>query len=169
MRINQKITAIIAVILLIVIGGCSAWLYYHYSGLNLPKTDSKIIKYELQTHEYFENAPATTKYRIRSTVDLDAFYALYSDTLSLDASYLNANDIFIMVQPANSGSVQHQLSAVNLDHDTVNFEIKTDSPEIGTDDMAFWYFVAIIPREKLKNLNLSDWETPTNIENNRSN
>ena len=162
MRISHKITAIVAVILLLVIGGCSAWLYYNYSGLNLPQTDNEIVKFELQTHEYFENAPTDAKYRIRSTDDLDAFYSIYSNALSLDVSYLSANDIFIMVQPASSGGIQHQLTAVNLTQDTVNFEIKTTSPEISTDDMAFWYFVAVIPRDKLKNIDASDWIKPIN-------
>ena len=83
--------------------------------------------------------------------------------LDIDKNYLENNSIFIQVEEVESGSVQMKLSSVSFDSNTINFSIDRNSPEIGTDDMAFWYFVAIIPNNKLNNLNLNNWSKPSEI------
>ena len=128
------------------------------------KKDTKdIIKYELQTHEYFSNKPNVDNYFIDSESELNEFYNIYSDKLNIDKDYLKNNSIFIQVSQVSSGSIQKKLSSVTFDNNTVNFIVDIDSPEIGTMDMAFWYLVAIIPNEQLNNLNLSNWSKPSEI------
>ena len=125
--------------------------------------NADIIKYELQTHEYFSDMPNVYKYYIDSENELNKFYSIYSDKLDINKEYLKNNSIFIQVEQVGSGSIQMKLSSVTFDNNTVNFIIAKDSPEIGTMDMAFWYFVAIIPNNQLKNLNLSNWNKPSEI------
>ena len=160
----NKLSAFVAGVLVLIILGGGAWLWYNYQKPNeMPSPDEAIVKYELQTHEYFENTPETTKYHISSTKDLDDFYALYSNELAAKTEYLEHHDLFIEVRVANSGSIKYTLDAVNFNNNTVNFEISTTSPEVGTDDMAFWYFVAVVPKEKVKNLNTSEWRKPSEV------
>ena len=125
--------------------------------------NADIIKYELQTHEYFSGTSNVNKYFIDSEVELNKFYSIYSNKLDINKDYLKNNSIFIQVKQVSSGSIQMKLSSVTFDNNTVNFIIDTDSPEIGTMDMAFWYFVAIIPNNQLNNLDLSDWSKPSKI------
>lgn len=127
------------------------------------ENNNEIIKYELQTHEYFSDAPNTNKYFIDSENELNNFYSIYSDELTINKDYLKNNSIFIQVEQVGSGSIQMKLSSVEFDNNTVNFIIDKNSPEEGTMDMAFWYLVAIIPNDQLYNLNLSNWSKPSEI------
>jgi len=128
------------------------------------KKDTKdIIKYELQTHEYFEDLPKENKYYINSEEELNSFYKIYSDALDIDKDYLKDNSIFIQVEEASSGSIKFKLSSVEIDKNTVKFVIDKDTPEVGTADMAFWYLVAIIPNNQLKDLKLNDWNKPSEV------
>lgn len=127
------------------------------------ENNNEIIKYELQTHEYFSDAPNANKYFIDSENELNKFYSIYSDELAINKDYLKNNSIFIQVEQVGSGSIQMKLSSVEFDKNTVNFIIDKNSPEIGTADMAFWYLVAIIPNNQLDNLNLSNWSRPSEI------
>lgn len=127
------------------------------------ETNDDIIKYELQTHEYFSDVPDVYNYFIDSESELNVFYNIYSDNLNINKNYLKNNSIFIQVSQASSGSTMMKLSSVTFDNNTVNFIVDKSSPKIGTDDMAFWYLVAIIPKEQLNNLNLSDWNKPSEI------
>ena len=127
------------------------------------KNTNDIIKYELQTHEYFSKKPSADKYIIDSETELNKFYSIYSDKLNIDTNYLEDNSIFIQVATEGSGSTQNKLSAVTFDNNTVNFSIDRNTAEMGTSEMAFWYFVAIIPNEQLDNLDLSSWVKPSQI------
>ena len=164
MRAGQKITIVIAVVLALVIGGGAFWLYRHYASSEAdggPGTSvDGIIKYELQTPEYFDDRPQDAQFRIRSEDDLAEFYNLYSDKLNVNAEYLKNNDIFIKVQSASSGSIKYSLSDVIVKNNKLVFVIDSQNPTMGTADMAFWYFVAVIPKDKLNFLNLDDWEKP---------
>ena len=159
-RLKQKLIASAALLLVIIIGGCSAWLYYKYREKENPASNNQIIKYELQTSEVFDSPSNNSKYRITSTKELNDFYSKYSDVLNVNAKYLKYNDIFIQVKSEPSSSISHKLEDVDLENNTVNFIISTDEPSLKMADMAFWYFVAVIPRSQLNNLDLSSWETP---------
>ena len=155
-NIKINVATIFLIILIIVIIVMGFFIYKFY-------TDNGIIKYEIQTSEYFSNKPATNKYFIDSETELNKFYSIYSGKLNINKDYLKNNSIFIQVGQESSGSVQNKLSSVTFDNNTVNFIIDRDSPEMGTCDMAFWYYVAIIPNEQLNNLDLSNWVKPSQI------
>ena len=163
MKIKNKINLniiflIIALIIIIIIG-----LFIYKLNKNKQTANNSIIKYELQTHEYFSNKPNINNYFIDSEAELKEFYNIYSNKLNINKNYLKYNSIFIQVSQVGSGSIKKKLSSVTFDNNTVNFIVDTDSPEIGTMDMAFWYLVAIIPNEQLNNLNLSNWSRPSEV------
>lgn len=56
-----------------------------------------------------------------------------------------------------------ELSFVTFENNTVNFVVNEDYPEIGTNDMAFWYLVAIIPNDKLFALKFDEWKRPSEV------
>lgn len=137
-------------------------------GFNILKkylNNKEIIKYELQTHEYFDKVPKlnANKYFIDSEKELNNFYKIYSNVLNINKDYLKDSSIFIQTKQVGSGSIKMKLSSVSFDNNTVNFIIDENHSEIGTMDMAFWYFVAIVPNDKLNNLNLNDWSKPSKI------
>lgn len=156
---------IISLILIIIIGFFIYKLYKdkQTADSKLATLNNDIIKYELQTHEYFSDMPNVNKYFINSETELNKFYSIYSDTLDINKDYLKSNSIFIQVNQVGSGSIQMNLSSITFDNNTVNFIIDKNFPEIGTMDMAFWYLVAIIPNNQLNNLNLSNWSKPSEI------
>ena len=128
--------------------------------------NNKITFYELKTHEYF-SVVNNGKYYIDSKEELKKFYSLYSDKISIDEGKLSDNTFFIETIKVPSGSISIKLNDVNLNNNKVNFVIDKNTPEIGTDDMAFWYLVAIIPNDMLKNINISEWEKPSSVLNNK--
>ncbi|MCR5573107.1 MAG: hypothetical protein K6F57_05060 [Candidatus Saccharibacteria bacterium] len=160
---KRKFTAAIAGLLILVIAAGAGGLYFIYRKNNTPIVYEDVIKYEVQTHEYFPDAPRDNKYHINSQDELNEFYSIYSDELAIDTTYLEQNDILIQVQSEGPGSIQHKLEQVVIQNKKLSFQISTITPEIGTADMAFWYYVAIIPKDKLSNVNLNDWKTPSQI------
>ncbi len=125
--------------------------------------EGEIIKFELRTSEYFSNMPKEYKYIINSEKELEKFYEIYSGKLNIDKNYLNDNTIFIEVSGVNSGSITKKLKEITFENNTVNFIIDTEYPEVGTDDMGFWYMVGIIPNNKLTNINTDNWIKPSDI------
>lgn len=152
---KKKVICIMAVLVVLI---SMIVIYIVLDNMNV---SNDIIKYELQTSEYFRDIPDNNKYFIDSIDELNNFYSIYSDVLDIDKNYLRDNSIFIQVEEVPTGSVSMELSSVTLEDNTVNFNIKKDNVEIGTNDMAFWYFVAIIPNDKLSNLKFDDWKKPS--------
>lgn len=126
--------------------------------------NNDIIRYELKTSEYFNDIPDNDKYFIDSVDELNEFYSIYSNVLDIDSNYLKDNSIFIQVKEVGTGGAKIKLSSVTFENSTVNFNIDEDYLEISTNDMAFWYLVAIIPNEKLSNLEFDEWKRPSDIE-----
>jgi hypothetical protein len=127
-------------------------------------TDKKgIVKYELQTPEYFEYKPKETKYYIDDEYELERFYELYSDALNIKVELLEDYDFFIEVRSAGSGSITYKLKDVKIYGNDVEFIVKENSPEIGTSDMAFWYLVAQIPKSKTTAYYYSEWVSPSSV------
>ncbi|MBR6133289.1 MAG: hypothetical protein IKQ29_01075 [Bacilli bacterium] len=130
-----------------------------------PKEEEKqleVKKYELQTHEYFEKAPEETKYIISSVDELNVFYYLYSDVLNIKEKELKDYTMFVEVKQVGSGSDTYKILKVDISG-KVSFLVDESIPEVGTDDMAFWYLVAMIPNEMLKDVDTSDWAIPSVI------
>lgn len=161
---KKKIVYIIAIIIIFL---CCIVVYIVFDKKSVKDNlNDNIIKYELQTSEYFSDIPDKNKYFIDSVDELNNFYSIYSDVLDIDKNYLENNSIFIQVEEVSTGSVTMELSSVTFENNTVNFIVNKDYPEIGTDDMAFWYLVAIIPNDKLSGLKLDDWKKPSLVMNN---
>ena len=129
-----------------------------------PKEEEKkpldIRYYELQTHEYFENSPEETKYMINSVDELNIFYYLFSDVLNIKEKELLDCTMFVEVRQVGSGSIKYKVLDVNVSG-KINFLIKEDEPEIGTEDMAFWYLVAFIPNDRLVDVDTREWILPS--------
>lgn len=157
----KKIIFVVIVILVLIRG-----IYGIYNIITDKKesNDNKITFYELKTSEYFPDIN-NGKYYINSLEELNNFYSLYSDILNINVNYLNDNSLFINTIEVSSGSISIKLRDVNLDNNKVNFVINREVPEVGTDDMAFWYLVAIIPNDMLNGVNISDWNKPSLIVN----
>lgn len=123
--------------------------------LIMSKFNNGISYYALQTHEYYEK-DSNMKYVLKTKEELDRFYKKYSTAVNVDKDKFNNYYVLIVMQPQGSGSVKANLNGVSIKNNKPIFDIKWDYPEIGTDDMALWYFVAYIPRS-YNNLDLSEY------------
>lgn len=122
---------------------------------------NQIIKYEQQTHEYFETN--NLKYYIDSEKELETFYKLYSNQLNVNKEYLKDNTILIELKPVGNSSTSVKLTDVQVNNNEIDFITEIKTSEVGTEDMALWYLVAIIPNDKVNNNNLKNWEKPSTI------
>ena len=121
-----------------------------------------VEKYAIQTHNYFNLRSYADKYYIENEEDLERFAAVFTDELNEYRDKLDGNTMFVQLIQKNSGSIQVELKDVNFDNNKVNFVVKTIDPKgAGTDDMALWYLVAIIPNTELEGLDLTDWANTT--------
>lgn len=65
----------------------------------------------------------------------------------------------------SSSSTVIDFKRVKVD-EYVDFKFTSDSPKIGTMDMAYWYLVAIVPNSKLVGVKIDEWKSPIDINNN---
>lgn len=132
-------------------------------GIDYILTKKEIVKYQLKTSEYFSDLPYYDQYYIDSVEELNYFYELYSDALNIDESVLKNKNIFIKVKEVSSGSIKYDFKDIEIYNDNIYFDLDTKTPEIGTDDMAFWYFVAYIPKYKTLGIDFYDWIKPSEL------
>lgn len=150
----MKKVAISIFILILLVGLCI---------LNLNKgiNDGSIDFFAIKTGEYYDDMRAWANYKITNEEELETFYALYRHVLPRDYDLSN-NTIFVQTQSCTSGSVKVDFKRVNINR-KLKFKVSTESPMMGTDDMAFWYLVAIIPNTKLNNVNVDEWKSPVDV------
>ena len=125
---------------------------------------NEIIKYEIQTHEYNRNKIG--KYYINSKDELDSFYKLFSKDVKIDENYLYSNIIFVQIETVGSSGIKCKLNDVKIENRNISFVYDETVPEGAmTDDMASWYMIAIIPKNKLNNIDISEWKKPSTVSN----
>ena len=136
--------------------------YNRYYFSKEKRNDSIIAKkiFERQTHQYF-GREYNKQYFIDSDDDYRAFRDVYRTDLEIDDYDLSKYSVFIKTESEGSGSTRKVLNRVYVDNNKLLFDISTDRALIGTDDMVYWYFVAIIDKDQLINLDLSDWKRPS--------
>ena len=148
--------------------GC--FMYASKNGLRGPidkEEDSnnvEITTKAIQTHEYYDDLEQT-KYVIDSKDELKVFESKFKGKLKLDKTNFDNNKVFIQVEEVSSSGIQKEIADVILE-DNIIFVIKTDAKGTMTDDMALWYYVAIIPNSKLDSVNYDDYYKPSDIINN---
>ena len=152
---KKKSLIIIMAVLLVFATGCNK---------KKENKSNDIVKDAIQTHEYFDDKGYGDKFIIENEGDFDKFTSVFSDDIEEYRDKLNGNTIFVMLVEKGSGSIQLELKDVNFDGNTVNFVVNTINPSgAGTDDMALWYLVAVVPNEKLEGLDLSDWTNASSL------
>ena len=152
---KKYVVSLIFLVFVLLLAGCSF--------KNSENEDAgDIIKYEFQTHEYFDFLYGNPNaFYIDSEKELNAFHSLFSDKLEINKDDLKNNTVFVKVMEVTSGSDEMKLDDVTFTDNIVNFSISVDGPEIGTADMACWYLVAIIPNQKLKGIKYDGWVKPS--------
>ena len=159
-RLKKKKILLIIIILIALIASISLVFFkINRSNQNI-KDDPSIERYAIQTGSGYNEIVPVIKYRINSNDELDAFCKMYGGFKLKNNYDLTKNTIFIETDVCGSGSVKCELEKVSI-KEKVEFGIKIDNPKNGgTMDIAYWYFVAIIPNEKLQGVNIDDWVTP---------
>ncbi len=76
----------------------------------------------------------------------DDTFAAYADTLS--ESFFETHQLIVIRVEENSGSITHNLNALEVEGDVLNIEINRIVPDGGmTMDMAGWYLVLEMPHD----------------------
>mgnify|MGYP000006630967 CR=1 FL=1 len=155
------IVSIISILIVITLVGL---LIFKSNGDKNNINDSSIDFFAMKTHSGFNDTVKNTKYRITHKDELKMFYTLYNG-FKLSKDYdLSKNTIFIQTQAYGSGSISVDFKGVSINKE-VKFNVSTNSPEIGTMDMAYWYLVAIVPNAKLNGVNVNEWKSPVDVNN----
>jgi hypothetical protein len=119
--------------------------------------------YERQTHQYYDSQNySNAHYMIDSKEEFKVFKKRYDNPIKEKMNF-DKDILFIQTIPTRSSSIKMKLKRVGIKDEKLVFRIKTKTPKIQTDDIAFWYFVAVIPKEKLKEIDLSDWQHPSKV------
>ncbi len=139
-----------------------------YLGVN--KSNKKITKYIFNTHEYFSYY-GTNQYMINSMNEYYIFGKIYSNSVdnylkehaNIDNNTFKDYTLFIQVKGVSSGSIKIEFKEVSFKNNAIVFETDMNRPEVGTNDMATWYLIALIPNDKLKGIDTKEWSLPTQI------
>ena len=125
--------------------------------LTRPEEMKDIKYYEKQTHQYYDKKGfADNTFLIDSEKEYNIFKKQYDTPIDEKVNF-EKDLLFIQVKPASSGSIMMKLKKVVIKKDQIVFQIKEKTPKKVTDDIAFWYFVAVIPRDKAAQYDLSNW------------
>ena len=148
---------IMTLVALLIVGGV-VYLYLTYVN------PIKGIKfYERQTHQYYDSQNySNAHYMIDSKEEFKVFKKRYGDPIKEKMNF-DKDILFIQTISTRSSSIKMKLKRVGIKDEKLVFRIKTKTPKNQTDDIAFWYFVAVIPKDKLKGIDLSDWKHPSKV------
>ncbi len=133
----------------------------------IKKGNAEVIKdfamEEIKTSKYAEGL-YDKQYIIDSNEEIHAFNNLYKDdSLNKYLNKLNKVSLFVLVKYESSGSNKIKLEGVTFENNKLDIVYEELSQEIGTDDIATWYLVVLIPNDRLEGLDLSNWEKPSTI------
>ena len=139
----------ILLILLAILIGIILLLFY-YSRFS-------VIKYKIYSDAY---GSIENKYLITSEEGLKEFYKYNYVNLKINKNWFKNHKVFVQIKIKDSGITDYIFKKVNINN-KVSFYISNKSyeNEMGIDAISgSYYFVAIIPNEKLENVDLSDWK-----------
>ena len=117
-----------------------------------------------QTSYYSPDTKKYNKFIIKNKADLKAFRVVHPLSPEIKDEFLKDRTIFILLKQEGSGSTKHNFLNASIKNNQIHFNIITEQAEIGTMDMATWYFIASVPNETLEGLNLKGWLDPKEVQ-----
>lgn len=126
--------------------------------------NKEIITYQVTSMKDLEYEMEDAKYYINSLEELEKFYTLYEkiDELDKNKNFLDDYTAFIQVERFTSTS-DTNLNSVSVDDNKVTFNIDRKTGGVGQMVMGRYYFIAMIPNEKVSKLDISEWKLPSSI------
>lgn len=129
------------------------------------KKDNDILIQQEQTSYYSEDTKEYNKFIIKDEEDLKAFRLIHPLSPEIKDEFLKDRTIFILVITETSGSIKYTFLNASIKNNKIHFNIIKETPEVGTMDMATWYFISSIPNEILEGLDLNEWLDPKEVQN----
>lgn len=121
--------------------------------------EGKIEFYSIKTTSGFSKEFDNIGYKIVSDEELNVFSSMFKG-FELSKEYdLSENTIFIELE-TDSGDSVIDINDVKVDK-IVYFDIAKKSGK--TEDIAYWYLIAIIPNDMLEGVNTNSWKLPTEV------
>lgn len=128
------------------------------------KEDEEILTLVEKTSYYSEDGREYRKFIIKDKDDLSIFRLIHPLSPAIDDKLLKDRTLFVLIQEESSGSINNKLLNATIKNGKISFNIVRDEPEVGTADMAMWYFVASVPNSKLEGLDLREWFKPKEVQ-----
>lgn len=111
----------------------------YHDGAVFPQV--KIINSLDSLHSYYEANKSRFDLASRSDPASDSTVGFLDAVSRYDEVYFSENVLLMVLLEEGSGSVRHEVKSVSKDDEQVFIEIDTQSPEIGTCDMAEWHIL----------------------------
>ena len=160
---NEKIIIIAGIV--IVVGVILAVVLNHMHIFRENKIYGAKL-YEKQVKQEFTNASyAYNNYKITSEKEYKIFNEMYSNPLKEKINY-KKDTLFVQTYSINASGIKMKLDKAVVKDKKLEFKIKEDAVNATPTKVVTWYFVAVIPNNKLKGVNLSNWYKPSTIKNN---
>ena len=122
--------------------------------------------YEKKVKQEFNNASyAYNTYKIDSEKEYKIFNQMYSNPLDEKINY-KKKTLFVQTHSINASGVKMKLDKVVVKEKKLEFKIDEDDTNITPTEVVTWYFVAVIPNDKLEGLNLNNWTSPSIVRDN---
>ena len=137
-------------------------LDYSYSLDLSSNTIDYIKKFEYKEHSINTNIRENYFY-IDSQSELDAFNKLFNYELDVNDVKFGKEVILVNYIRTGSGSNKFKLNDIYVKYDRVMFDIDRYIPEVGTDDMAYWFVGAVVNEKDIEDYDLTMWKRPSSI------
>lgn len=138
--------------------------FNHISTSKIKGTTIKTIaKKEISTDNSLDEVK-NKKYKITNKEELDVFKKRYS-FLGLDKYYKKNSTIFIETRPESSVSIDLELRKVVNYDGKLEFVVYKRSEEVILPTMNYWFLIAVVSNDELKNIDLDDWKSPIEAKN----
>lgn len=126
--------------------------------------DEEILIQQSQTSYYSPDTRKYNKFIIKNKEDLKAFRLIHTLSPEIKEEFFKDRTVFIIAKEERTGSVQHNFLNASIKNNKIYFNIITNKPEIGTMDMATWYFIASVPNKIAENLDIDEWLNPKEVQ-----
>lgn len=131
------------------------------SSKNTAPIDNSTVKFfTLKSYSGFPEDAENNKFKITSKEEIRAFNEIYQGAKINNTYDFSNTTVFIQTQVLSTGAAKIKINDFII-NDTVKFDYETDVPKGNTtQEMAYWYLIAVVPNTKLVSAETGDWISP---------
>ncbi len=101
------------------------------------------------------------KLYINNVSELNTFSGYFTNDLNQYENELSDKSLFVQVVQKEPGGARIIYDGVSLDNNKLSFLYQVYEPDTGTNNMEYYYLIALIPNEDLNGIDISEWRLPS--------